>query len=178
MECSSGTPASRKERGANLQFLSKRVGHETYNTCINRLHGRRFGVVRFSVSFPPLEFSTSAIASARASMRYLKSVGSPRAPSFYPQPKMGPNKAIIRAIRAHLGFILGGGSVSYGRYYWLARRTWIPCKDLCRANIVLIWNPMSILNMALLSIILTVAHMGAGSFGPYEVDKKEIEVAK
>ena len=50
--------------------------------------------------------------------------------------------------------------MSYGQYFWLANRTWIPCKDSSRGrSIVPIQKPMSILNVALVSIKLTVAHM-------------------
>ena len=46
------------------------------------------------------------------------------------------------------------------QYCWSATRTWILYKNLKKAhNTITICNPMSILNMVLLSIILTVAHM-------------------
>ena len=48
--------------------------------------------------------------------------------------------------------------MSHGQCYWLTKRAWILCKEFSRGcNII--QNPMSILNMALLSTILTVAHM-------------------
>ena len=50
--------------------------------------------------------------------------------------------------------------MSYGQYHWLTKRTWIPNTDFRRGPyIVVIWTPRSILNRALLSIILSVAHM-------------------
>ena len=48
--------------------------------------------------------------------------------------------------------------MSYGQHYWLTKRTWILNKDVSRGLYMIpISNPMSILNMALLSIVLTVA---------------------
>ena len=48
----------------------------------------------------------------------------------------------------------------YSQHSWLTKRTWIPYKDFSTGHhITPTHNPMSIQKMALLSIILTVAHM-------------------
>ena len=50
--------------------------------------------------------------------------------------------------------------MSYGQCYWLAKRTWILHKGLSGGlDIIPTSNPMFILNMALPSKILTVAHI-------------------
>ena len=63
--------------------------------------------------------------------------------------------------------------MSYGEYFWEAKRACIPHKDSSRAHdIVPIQNPMSTLNMALLSMMVTVAHMSSATEwqqGPYPV---------
>ena len=47
--------------------------------------------------------------------------------------------------------------MSYSHFFWY--RTWTQWEDLSQAqNMVPIWNPMSILYMAVLSKILMVAH--------------------
>ena len=53
--------------------------------------------------------------------------------------------------------------MSCGQYFWQAKMTWILYKDTIRAhNRMRMQNPVSTLDMALLSIILTVAHMIEG----------------
>ena len=49
--------------------------------------------------------------------------------------------------------------LSYGQYSWLTKTTWIPCKDFSRdLNTIPTQNPMSTLDMTLLSTTLIVAH--------------------
>ena len=49
--------------------------------------------------------------------------------------------------------------MSSGPSYWLTKTTWILYKDFVALNTIPIWDPMSCLNMALLSIMLTVARI-------------------
>ena len=52
--------------------------------------------------------------------------------------------------------------MSYGQYSWFTKRTWILYKDFSRAlHVIPIQNPMSILNLLLLSTILTVGFWAA-----------------
>ena len=57
--------------------------------------------------------------------------------------------------------------MSCGLDSWLIKMTWILCKDCSRGlhNIIPKTNPVSILDMALLSMIFTVAHMKTGARG-------------
>ena len=52
--------------------------------------------------------------------------------------------------------------MSNGQYYWQVERTWILYNEFNRGhNVSTLWNPMSILALALLSMIFTVAHMAS-----------------
>ena len=50
--------------------------------------------------------------------------------------------------------------MSYSQYFWQAKRTWILHNNASSGhNVIPVFNPMSILNMALLSTLLTLAHV-------------------
>ena len=60
--------------------------------------------------------------------------------------------------RRHVSYDQTSVLHEHGQYCWLTKRTWILYEEFSRdRNMIPRWSPMSILNMALLSIKLTEA---------------------
>ena len=61
--------------------------------------------------------------------------------------------------------------MSSSECYWRGRRTWILYKNVCTGHTItlVVCNPMSIPNVALLSIVLTEAHMWYKFLGPNSI---------